>query len=101
MAHETKFKLIDTIKDDAPFGYINYCTISFLTPQKIEANQYIDVQAFKIHNGYNTMELADDDAKKIKNNNPSHDVYISQIGKIYGWDDATKTDSIEYDDDEL
>jgi hypothetical protein len=96
-----KFKIITTIDDDAPAGNINWCTISFLTPQKLEKIKYLDVKGFKVHDGYNTGELANDDAKKIKEKNKNHDVYLSQLGKIYAWDDATKTDSVEYDDEKL
>lgn len=101
MVDNKKYKIIKTIEDDAPFGNINWCTISFLTPQNIDNLKYIDVKGFKIHNGYNTSELASDDAKKIKEHDKNHDVYLSQIGKIYSWDDATKTDCIEYDDEKL
>lgn len=101
MEKNKNFKIIHNLEDDAPFGDINWITISFLTPQNIEKTKYFDVKGFKIHNGYNTAELANDDAKKIKDKNKNHDVYISQIGKIYAWDDTTKTDSIEYDDSEL
>ena len=96
-----KYNIVKTIENDAPFGDINWCSISFLTPQKIETAKYLDVIGFKVHNGYNTMEMANEDAKKIKENNQCHDVYLSQIGKIYAWDDATKTDSVEYDNERL
>lgn len=96
-----KFKIITSIEDDAPAGDINWCTISFLTPQKLEKIKYLDIRGFKVHNGYNTGELANDDAKKIKEKSQNHDVYISQLGKIYAWDDATKTDCVEYDDEKL
>lgn len=101
MANNKKYKIITSIEDDAPSGDINWCTISFLSPQKIEKIKYLHVRGFKVHNGYNTAELAHDDAKKIKEKNKNNDVYISQLGKIYAWDDATKTDSVEYDDDKL
>ncbi|XWV25116.1 hypothetical protein QJ856_gp0660 [Tupanvirus deep ocean] len=101
MANNKKYKIITKLEDDAPHGDINWCTISFLSPQKIEKIKYIDVKGFKVHNGYNTAELAHDDAKKIKDKNKNHDVYMSQLGKIYAWDDATKTDSVEYDDEKL
>ena len=96
-----KYKIITSIEDDAPYGDINWCSISFLTPQKIEKTKFLDIKGFKIHNGYNSGELANNDAKMIKEKNKNHDVYISQLGKIYGWDDATKTDTIEYGDDKL
>ncbi len=101
MDGDKKFKIIRTIEDDAPCGNINYCTISFLTPQKIEKINFLGIKGFKVHNGYNNDQIAHDDAKKLKDKNKSHDIYVSQLGKLYAWDDATKTDSIEYDDDKL
>ena len=101
MSTNKKFKIISNIEDDAPFGDVNWCTISFLTPQKMPEMKYLDVLGFKVHNGYNTAELASDDAKRIKEKNKNHDVYLSQLGKIYAWDDATKTDSFEYGDEKL
>lgn len=101
MANNKKFKIITTIEDDVPSGDINWCTLSFLTPNKVETSKYLDVYGFKVHNGYNTIELANDDAKKIKEKNKNYDVYLSQLGKIYAWDDATKTESVEYNDDKL
>lgn len=98
---DKKFNIISSIEDDAPFGDINWCTISFITPNKINKTKYLDVIGFKVHNGYTIGELANNDAKKIKESNENHDVYISQIGKLYSWDDATKSDVIEYDNDKL
>lgn len=96
-----KYKIIKSIEDDAPSGDINWCTISFLTPQKNDATKYLDVKAFKVYNGYNVAELAHSDAQKIKKINKNHDVFISQLGKLYEWDNATKCDSVEYDDKKL
>ena len=96
-----KYNIVQKIEDDAPFGNINWCTISFLTPQKIESIKFLDVKGFKVHNGYNTDELANIDAKKIKERNKNHDVYLSELGKIYAWDDATRTDEVEYNDNKL
>src|SRR5580700_1979901 len=99
--NDRRYKIITTIEDDVPVGDVNWCTVSFLTPHKLEKLKFLDIMGFKIHNGYSNIELALDDAKKIKEKNKNHDVYISQLGKIYAWDDATKTDSIEYDNDKL
>lgn len=100
MANKT-YKIITKLEDDAPYGNVNWCTISFLDPHKIEKINYLDMKGFKVYNGYNVFELAKEDASKIKNIKKEHDIYISQIGKIYVWDDATKSDDIEYDDEKL
>lgn len=97
----TKYHIISSIENDAPTSGVNWCTISFLTPQNIEKTKYLDAKGFKVYDGYNTEELAKDDAKNIKEHNKNHDVYISQIGKIYAWDDSTKTEQIEYEDQKL
>lgn len=96
-----KYKIMKSIEDDAPSGDINWCTISFLTPQKLDATKHMDAKGFKIHNGYNTAELANKDARIIKTNKKQHDVYLSQLGKIYAWDDASKTEEIEYENNDL
>lgn len=101
MSIDKKYKIITTIENDAPFGSINWCTISFLTPQRIDKCKYLDVMGFKVHNGFNTYELASADAKATKEKKQDHDVYISEMGKIYAWDDATRTDEIEYENDKL
>ena len=101
MAKNNKYKIMTSIQDDAPFDNINWYTISFLTPKKLDRTKYLDVLGLKIHNGYNTGEMAEIDVKNIKTINKNHDVYVSASGKIYAWDDATKTDSIEYDDKKL
>lgn len=96
-----KYNIIDTIEDDAPFGEANYYTVSFLTPQKIDKIKYFKIRGLKIHNAYTTPQAAFDDAKKIKQNNNKHDVFVAEVGKLYGWDDATKVEEIEYDDQKL
>lgn len=96
-----RYEIISTIEEDAPFGYINWCTISFLTPQKINSLQHLDIKGFKVYNGYTTYELADIDSKKIKEKNSNHDIYLAQIGKLYQWDDQTKAETIEYDNKKL
>jgi hypothetical protein len=96
-----KYDIIHTIEPDAPFGYINYITISFLTPQKEEKTKYLDVIGFKVHNGYTIEELASSDAKRLKTINNKHDIYPLEMGKLYPWDDITKTENVEYDDKKL
>ena len=101
MAQTKKYTVIDNIVDDAPFQNINWCTMSFLTPQKVDKTKYMDIRGFKIHNGFNTPDMADSDAKAMQARQPNHDVYIAGIGKLYGWDDATKADNIQYSDKKL
>ena len=93
-----KYKIIDTIEPDAPFGYINHVTISFLTPQKEEKTKYLEVIGFKVHNGYTNEDIANDDTKRLKSIDNRHDIFPIEMGKLYPWDDLTKTDNIEYDD---
>lgn len=101
MANTQKYTILNKIENDASFGTLNYCTISFLTPTKVEKTKYLDILGFKIHDGYNSYECCDQDAVKIKDKNKNHDVYIMEMGKVYAWDDATKSDSLQYDDKKL
>lgn len=96
-----KYNILSSLISDAPYGNINWYSISFLTPQNIDKLKNIDIKAFKVHNGYNTTELANNDAKEMKKLYPNHDIYICETGKIYCWDDATKSDVVEYDDKKL
>lgn len=96
-----KFKIVSTLEDDAPFGDINWYTISFLTPQRVNKTKHLDVKGFMVHNGYNTYELADESAKLSKQKNKEHDVYVAGMGKIYAWDDVTRADLVSYDNDKL
>uniref|UniRef100_A0A6C0LQY8 Uncharacterized protein n=1 Tax=viral metagenome TaxID=1070528 RepID=A0A6C0LQY8_9ZZZZ len=96
-----KYNIRQKLIDDSPHGFVNWVTISFLTPQNLDHCKYIGVRGFKVHNGYNTEELAGLDAKKIKMAKKEHDVFLSEIGKIYAWDDASKADIVEYDDSKL
>jgi len=98
---DKQYKIIDKIGEDAPFGDINWCSISFLNPQKIEKINYLDMKGFKIYNGYNNFESATNDVNRIKSIKKDFDIYVANIGKLYAWDDATKAEQIEYEDDKL
>ena len=98
---QPKYKVIQTITEDAPFGDINWCTISFLTPNKLDKTKCLDVMGFKVYNGYNTSEMAKIDAQKLKSSKKDHDIYLAAIGKLCAWDDPTMTDEITYDNDKL
>lgn len=96
-----KYHIIKTIENDAPFKNISSYSISFLTPQNINKLKYLDVRGFKVHDGYNNPEAADEDVKKIRERNKNHDVYVAKMGKLCAWDDATKSDSVQYDNSKL
>jgi len=98
---DKKYKIIDTIPPDAPFGYINWVTISFLTPQKSEKTKFLDVIGFKIHNGYTIEEIANADVKRLKSINKKHDIFTAELGKLYEWDNLAQSENIEYDDIKL
>jgi len=98
---DTKYKIIKTIPSDAPFGYVNWLNISFLTPQKHEDTKYLDIVGFKVHNGYTIEEMADKDAVLIKNRNKMHDICPIELGKLYSWDNIDKAETMEYDDKRL
>ena len=91
-----KYQILKNITNDAPFGDVNYMTVSFLTPQKIKKTELFDILLIKIHNGYGNSEQAKDDGSKIKESNDNHDVYICEMGRLYGWDDKTKVDEFDY-----
>uniref|UniRef100_A0A6G6ACE7 Uncharacterized protein n=1 Tax=Borely moumouvirus TaxID=2712067 RepID=A0A6G6ACE7_9VIRU len=101
MQNKSSFKIIPTIEEDAPFGDITALTLSFFSSDRVDKTKCLNIKAFKVHNGYSNVELANEDAKNIKKNKQEHDVYVSLMGKLYPWDDATKSDAIEYDNEKL
>ncbi|MEM3061968.1 MAG: DUF5832 domain-containing protein [Nitrososphaerota archaeon] len=101
MSKYKTYKVLPSIDEDAPFNSVSWYTVSFLDPQKIENLDFMEVRGIKIHNGYTSPEMASEDAKKIKKKKKEHDVFIAQIGKVYAWNDDTRTESIEYDNDKL
>lgn len=98
---EKKYNIMTTIEDDAPFGDINFFNISFLSSEKIEKTKWMNIKGFKIHNGYNSGEMADSDCEEIRRTRPNHDVFVGKVGKLHPWDDATKTDTTKYDNKKL
>lgn len=98
---DKKYDIVSSLVDDAAYGNINWYTISFLTPQSIDKLANVDIKAFKIHNGYNILELAEADAKKLKERDNKHDIYVCQTGKILSWDDSMRSESMEYDDEKM
>jgi hypothetical protein len=96
-----KIKVIETLEADEPYGFINWCTISFLTASKIEKTKFLDVIGFKIYGGYNTSEQAFLHCEKLRESNDKHDIYVTEMGKICCWDDVNKTDSVEYKNNKL
>lgn len=101
MINTKKFTIRKKIINDAPFGNINYFSISFLDPRKIDDLKYLNFWGFKVYNGYNTVEIGNEDAKTIKSKNENHNIFIGQMGKLCAWDDVTKTDCVEYNDEKL
>lgn len=93
--------IIKTISDDAPHGCINWFTISFLTPQKMEGFETYDVRGFKVHNGYTSQEMIKEDIAKLKQTHREHDIFVSQLGKVYAWDDLSKVSELIYDNKKL
>lgn len=96
-----KYNVIKSLENDAPFSSLNFCTLSFLTPNKIDKIKYFEVYGFKVHNGYTSQETSDNDAKNIKKINNKHDVFVAEIGKLYNWDDVSQSDEIEYENEKL
>jgi len=61
-----------------------------------------NVRGVKIRGSYNTQEEAEMRAKILRENDPSHDVYVGQVGMWMPFDpDAYKTGKVEYLESEL
>lgn len=95
------YKILDTLKNDAPFSLVTYYNISFLSPERIDESKNLQVKGFKVYNGYFNINDAKNDSANLKNIHPEHDIFVSSIGSIYVWDDSTRSEAIEYNDKEL
>lgn len=89
------------IINDASYSDVSTVSVSFISPNKIESSKDLEVKGFKIHNGYINSKHADEDAREIKKRVPEHDIFIASVGKVHEWDDVTKVDEVEYDDQKL
>jgi hypothetical protein len=97
-AEQKQRVIIDTIRPDAPHGNINFVTLSFLTPQNVTKTKHVDIRGFKIYGGYINEDLAKAAGAKIKQENPSHNVFVAQMGELYDWDNVNNTDEMDYGD---
>nr|AEX62840.1 hypothetical protein mv_R635 [Moumouvirus Monve] len=66
MQNKSSFKIIPTIEEDAPFGDISAVTLSFFSSDRVDKTKCLNIKAFKVHNGYSNLDLANQDAKDIK-----------------------------------
>lgn len=68
----------------------------------IEHKFQTSVRGIKVRGSYNTQEEAEMRAKMLRENDPSHDVYVGQVGMWMPFDpDAYKTGKVEYLESEL
>lgn len=94
------YQVISRLENDAPSSLIQYYTISFLTP-KFESTKQIDIHGFCVYEGYIHETDGKESAKRIKDQIKYHDVFLAEIGKVYAWDDVTKSNQVCYDDEKL
>ena len=100
--NSTKNSIKVSIENDAPFGNMPYYNISFLSATRIEKlADWYPVRGFKVYNGYITREQADTDAREIKKVNDNHDIFVSEMGHVYAWDDSTKASEVDYSNDKM
>ena len=98
---DKKYKIIKSLREDAPYKNIIYCTLSFISSDDLDNTKCLDVNAIKIYNGYADYDSADTDARNIRKNNSNHDIFIAKVGKIYPWNDLNKCDKTIYEKKEL
>ena len=98
---DKKYNIVENITNDAPHGELQWYTLSFLSPYKIPASFALNFKAVKIYCAYTSFELANMDAKRIKEQNKNNDIYVAQMGKLYGWDNFTQSENMQYDDAKL
>ena len=60
------------------------------------------VRGLKVRGVYNTQEAAELKSKKLRENDPNHDIFVGPVGIWVPWDpDAYKTGRVEHLEDEL
>lgn len=83
---------------------------NFLDKQEDKLNEQFNrehafqtsVRGLKIRGVYNTQDEAEDKCKKLREGDPSHDIYVGPVGVWIPWDpDAYKTGRVEHMEDEL
>lgn len=98
---QKEYKIITSLTNDAPYGNIKYASISFLSSQRLKQGEHLRVYGIKGYNGYVDISSAEEDIKERKLKNNNHDIFLAEIGKIYAWDDVSKSANIVYDDEKL
>jgi hypothetical protein len=83
---------------------------NFLDKQEDKLNEQFNrehafqtsVRGIKIRGVYGTQDEAEDKCKKLRDSDPSHDIYVGPVGIWVPWDpDAYKTGRVEHMEDEL
>jgi hypothetical protein len=92
-----KYKIIDSIPNDPPFGDMNFYTISFLTP----ATKQLQILGFKVYYGYTNKDMPADDVKIIQSKDNKHNVHIGEMGKLHNWNDLMDADETVYENTKL
>jgi predicted metal-dependent hydrolase len=74
-----------------------------LTERFQKANEFqTSVRGLKVRGAFNTQEEAELRCKKLRDLDPSHDIFVGPVGVWMPWDpDAYKTGRVEFMEDEL
>jgi len=97
----------DKLKDESVFddykNYVDKFDESLLQQFNKENEFQTSVRGLKIRTPtYATLEEAEEMVKKVRERDPTHDIYIGQVGKWMPWEpDAYKTGRIEFMEPEL
>ena len=68
-----------------------------------EANNFAtNTRGLKIRGSFETEDQANDHAKKVREGDPNHNVYVGPVGMWIPWDpEAYKTGNVQYMEDDL
>jgi hypothetical protein len=94
---ESGNSLIDEYKN-----YMDKCEES-LQKEFDEENEFkTNTRGLKIRGSFETEELANEHAKKVRESDPNHNVYVGPVGMWIPWDpEAYKTGNVMYMEDDL
>jgi len=82
-----KYTEIDCLDVDTPILGQSYVLLSFISPEGI---MNCDIRGLKVRGTYPTYDMATKAAKKLRDTDKYHHVFIGEVGKWLPWDPSEK-----------
>lgn len=85
---------------DAPIDGAKYVTLSFFSCDKYKLAN-LDVDGFKIHNGFLDNKTAEEEMKLMRKNDKNCEVFLGAIGGLLSWDNVDTSEMLDYGEEKL